>query len=74
MANPGAIGIRFNASNQGPIRNVRIASGDGEGVNGLDLGHTDEIGPLLVRNLVVDGFDEGIRTWWPRSIHVHSST
>lgn len=64
-ANPGAIGIQFNASNQGTIRNVRIVSGDGQGVYGLDLGHTDEIGPLLVRNLEVDGFDEGIRTWWP---------
>lgn len=63
--NPGAIGIQFNASNQGTIRNVAIVSDDGQGVYGLDLGHTDEIGPLLVRNLTVDGFDEGIRTWWP---------
>lgn len=63
--NPGAIGIQFNASNQGTIRHVRIASGDGQGIYGLDLGHTDEIGPLLVRHLEVDGFDEGIRTWWP---------
>jgi hypothetical protein len=65
--NPGAIGIQFNASNQGTIRNVRVVSGDGQGVYGLDMGHTDEIGPLLVRNLEVDGFDEGIRTWWPVS-------
>ncbi|MCH5375331.1 MAG: glycoside hydrolase family 55 protein, partial [Planctomycetes bacterium] len=63
--NAGAIGIQFNASNQGTIRNVRIVSGDRQGRIGLDLGHTDEIGPLLVRNLVVEGFDEGIRTWWP---------
>ena len=63
--NPGAIGIQFNASNQGTIRNVRIRSGDGQGLIGLDLGHTDEIGPLLVRHLTVDGFDEGIRTFWP---------
>ena len=63
--NPGAIGIQFNASNQGTIRNVCIRSGDGQGLIGLDLGHTDEIGPLLVRHLTVDGFDEGIRTFWP---------
>ncbi|WP_166820053.1 glycoside hydrolase family 55 protein [Thalassoroseus pseudoceratinae] len=63
--NPGAIGIQFNASNQGTIRNVRIVSGDRQGRIGLDLGHTDEIGPLLVRHLTVEGFDEGIRTWWP---------
>jgi hypothetical protein len=29
------------------------------------FGDSDEIGPLLVRNLEVDGFDEGIRTWRP---------
>lgn len=63
--NPNAIGLQFNASNQGTIRNLRIHSEDGLGIYGLDLGHTDEIGPLLVRNLIVDGFDEGIRTWWP---------
>lgn len=63
--NSQAIGLQFNASNQGTIRNVRILSDDGAGVYGLDLGHTNEIGPLLVRNLTVDGFDEGIRTWWP---------
>ncbi|MEL7336812.1 MAG: glycosyl hydrolase family 28-related protein, partial [Planctomycetota bacterium] len=44
---------------------VKIVSADRKGVCGLDLGHTDEIGPLLVRNLEVVGFDEGIRTWWP---------
>lgn len=63
--NPGATGIQFNASNQGTIRNVRILSADGRGVCGLDLGHTNEIGPLLVKNLEVDGFDVGIRTFWP---------
>ena len=63
--NPGAIGIQFNASNQGTMRNVRIVSGDRQGRIGLDLGHTDEIGPLLVRHLTVEGFDEGIRTFWP---------
>lgn len=63
--NPGAIGIQFNASNQGTIRNVRIVSEDRQGRIGLDLGHSNEIGPLLVRNLTVEGFDEGIRTWWP---------
>lgn len=63
--NPGAIGIQFNASNQGTITNVKIISGDRQGFVGLDLGHTNEIGPLLVRNLTVEGFDEGIRTWWP---------
>ena len=57
-----AIGIQFNASNQGSVRQVTIQSGDGEGINGLDLNFADEIGPLLVKNLTVKGFQYGIRT------------
>ena len=60
--NLGAIGIQFNASNQGSVRQVTIQSGDGEGINGLDLNFADEIGPLLVKNLTVKGFQYGIRT------------
>ena len=60
--NLGAIGIQFNASNQGSVRQVTIQSGDGEGINGLDLNFADEIGPLLVKNVTVKGFQYGIRT------------
>jgi hypothetical protein len=63
--NPGAIGLQFNASNQGTIRNVAIRAVEGSGAIGLDLGFTDEIGPLLVRNLTVEGFEVGISTKWP---------
>ncbi|MDF1740325.1 MAG: glycosyl hydrolase family 28-related protein [Verrucomicrobiales bacterium] len=63
--NWNAIGMQFNASNQGGIRNVTIESENGSGKIGLDLGHTDEIGPLLVKNLTVDGFEVGISTKWP---------
>lgn len=63
--NYNAIGLQFNASNQGCIRNVTIRSEDGGGKIGLDLGHTDEIGPLLVKNLTVEGFHIGISTKWP---------
>ncbi len=63
--NWNAIGMQFNASNQGGIRNVTIQSENGTGKIGLDLGHTDEIGPLLVKNLTVDGFEYGISTKWP---------
>jgi hypothetical protein len=62
MGNPGAIGIQFNASNQGSMRQVTIRSGDGQGVNGLDMNFTDEIGPLLVKGVTVNGFQYGIRT------------
>jgi hypothetical protein len=60
--NPGAIGIQFNASNQGSMRQVTIQSGDGQGVNGLDMDFADEIGPLLVKDLTVRGFQYGIVT------------
>lgn len=60
--NLGAIGIQFNANNQGSVRQVTIQSGDGAGINGLDLNFADEIGPLLVKNLTVKGFQYGIRT------------
>lgn len=68
--NPQAIGMQFNASNQGTIRNVTLRAANDSGLIGLDMGFTDEIGPLLVRNLTVDGFETGIVTKWP----VNSST
>ena len=60
--NPGASGVQFNANNWGSIRRVKIISGDGQGVTGLDLHFTSEIGPLLVQDVEVEGFDHGIRT------------
>jgi hypothetical protein len=68
--NPGASGIQFNASNQGSMRHLTIQSGDGQGVNGLDMNFADEIGPLLVKNLTVKGFQYGIRT----GFHINSQT
>ncbi len=61
IGNPQASGLKFNASNQGTVRNVTIRSGEG-GKIGLDLQHSDEIGPLLVDHLTVEGFDRGIVT------------
>ena len=61
--NAGAIGLQFNASNNGGIRDVKIVSSDHQGKYGLDMGYTGEIGPLFVKNLTVDGFDQGIRTY-----------
>ena len=63
--NPGAIGLQFNASNQGTIRNLTLRAAEGSGAIGLDMGFTNEIGPLLVRNLVVEGVEVGISTKWP---------
>ncbi|WP_019502689.1 PA14 domain-containing protein [Pseudanabaena sp. PCC 6802] len=60
--NPGAIGIQFNASNQGSMRQVTVRSGDGQGIVGLDFDFTDEIGPLLVKDVTVNGFQYGIQS------------
>ncbi|MDJ0732788.1 MAG: glycosyl hydrolase family 28-related protein [Nostocaceae cyanobacterium] len=60
--NRGAIGIQYIANNQGSIRNVTIKSGDGQGLVGLDLRYTDEVGPCLIKNLQVIGFERGIYT------------
>lgn len=60
--NPGAIGIQFIANNQGAVRNVTIRSGDGQGIVGLDMSYTNEVGPLLVKNIKVYGFNIGIKT------------
>jgi Pectate lyase superfamily protein/F5/8 type C domain len=59
--NPGAKGLEFFSNNTGVVRNVKITSADGQGVIGLDLGHLDLNGPLLVKNLEVTGFQTGVR-------------
>ena len=60
--NPGAIGLQFYANNYGAVRDCRIVSQDGQGAIGLDLGHRDMNGPLLVRRVSVEGFRKGIAT------------
>ncbi len=58
--NPGAIGLEFQANNTGRIENVTIRSSDAtkRGVTGLNQGFNFP-GPLLIRNLTIDGFDTG---------------
>lgn len=63
--NPGAIGLQFNTSRQGSIRQVTIRSLDGAGRIGLDLGHCSEIGPLLAQDVTIEGFEIGISTKGP---------
>uniref|UniRef100_B8HVJ3 Rhamnogalacturonase A/B/Epimerase-like pectate lyase domain-containing protein n=1 Tax=Cyanothece sp. (strain PCC 7425 / ATCC 29141) TaxID=395961 RepID=B8HVJ3_CYAP4 len=60
-SNPSAIGLQFYSNNTGAVRNVAILSQDGQGRTGLDL-YRDMNGPLLVQNLLVRGFEVGIRT------------
>lgn len=60
--NPGAVGLQFYSNNVGAVRNLLIASGDGAGKAGLDLGHRNMNGPLLAKNIEVRGFETGIHT------------
>jgi hypothetical protein len=62
--NVGAIGIDYISNNVGAITRVNIQSGDGKGHSGLNMTRSWP-GPLLVKNLHVDGFDRGIHTGQP---------
>lgn len=59
--NPGAIGIQFCSNNEGIMDMVDIYTEDGNGVIGLDMGHSWENGPVLVRNVRIYGYNTGIR-------------
>lgn len=58
--NPGAIGLQFYSNNSGAVRNCRFLASPNGGLVGLDLGHRDMNGPLLVKNCEVVGFRRGI--------------
>ena len=60
--NPGAVALQFYANNYGAVRDCRFISGDGQGLVGLGLAHRDMNGPLLVKNVEVQGFRIGVRT------------
>ena len=67
--NPNAIGAQFAAANQGTFREVTIrcdggaAGGDGSEMAqiGLDLSYADELGPMLIKDVSVEGFRVGIK-------------
>lgn len=60
--NPGAIALQFYSNNSGAVRNCRFLADGDNGLVGLDLGHRDMNGPLLVRHCEVIGFQRGIST------------
>lgn len=60
--NPGATALQFYSNNSGAVRDCRFVAGTGSGHTGLDLGHRDMNGPLLVRNCEVIGFRRGMAT------------
>jgi hypothetical protein len=58
--NPGAIGLEFQANNTGRIENVTIRSSDAQKRGRIGLNQGFEFpGPMLIRNLTIDGFEEG---------------
>lgn len=58
--NAGAVGLQFYSNNSGAVRHCRFVAADGSGLTGLDLGHRDMNGPLLVRDCEVLGFQTGL--------------
>jgi hypothetical protein len=59
--NPGAIGIDWFANNSSTMSDVAILSGDGQGSAGLRM-ERFMVGPDLMKNITVQGFDVGIQT------------
>jgi hypothetical protein len=57
--NPGAHGIRYYSNNVGTLKNVKLL-GNGKGYVGVDLGWIDQNGPLLLRDILIDGFQTGL--------------
>ncbi len=59
--NPGVVGLRFMANNNGAMYNVTIKSSDpaGAGKTGLDL-RQSQIGPCLIKHVTIEGFECGI--------------
>ncbi len=60
--NLGAIALQFYSNNSGAVRNCRFLDDSDVGHTGLDLGHSDMNGPLLVSHCDVIGFRRGITT------------
>ncbi|MFA5206793.1 MAG: glycosyl hydrolase family 28-related protein, partial [Lentisphaeria bacterium] len=56
--NPGAVGVRWNSSNWGGVRNVAIRSGDGCGRAGLMMDRNNATG--YHHDLLIEGFEVGI--------------
>ncbi|HEX8376526.1 MAG TPA: glycosyl hydrolase family 28-related protein [Pedobacter sp.] len=60
--NPGAIGLRHYCNNLGGLYNLKIYAPQGSGWIGLDKSHSRANGPNLTKDVLIDGFNTGIRT------------
>jgi hypothetical protein len=72
--NPGAVGLKWNGSNWGGIRNAAIRSGDGRGHAGLLM--NKGIAQGYLRDLDIDGFETGIdmAPGWVSMVVIEHST
>ncbi len=59
--NPNVDGIRFFANNTGILKNVRVT---GNGNIGINAGFSDQSGPNIVQDVLVDGMRLGIQMQW----------
>ncbi|MEM7643433.1 MAG: glycosyl hydrolase family 28-related protein [Pseudomonadota bacterium] len=57
--NTQATGLQFAGNNQSTVKDVTIRSGEG-GAVGLDLVNQSELGPALIEDVTVEGFETGI--------------
>lgn len=64
QGNSGAIAVDYISNNRGAIKNVRIVSEDGKGKIGIALTRQWP-GPALIKNVIIEGFDYGIRARHP---------
>ncbi|MEM8875187.1 MAG: glycosyl hydrolase family 28-related protein [Planctomycetota bacterium] len=62
--NPQADGLKFHGNNQSTVANVTLRAAPDSGDIGLNLSHTAAIGPILVRDVTVEGFAIGIHSAW----------
>ncbi len=60
--NPGAVGLRYTANNQGSVRDVLIRSSDPAhvGHSGIQVAASGIPGPALLKRVEVVGFEHGI--------------
>jgi hypothetical protein len=59
--NPGAIGLRYYANNYGGMYNITIRA-LGTSLLGLDKGFNRANGPTLTKDVLIEGFQTGIKT------------
>lgn len=66
--NSGAVGIDFLGNNQASIENVTVRSDDPQHRGHTGIAFTRAFsGPLLLKNVTVDGFDCGIHAKWQKA-------